>query len=239
MLFLMNRQKWLAIVLSLSFLMSLASACGNVTPSPTVTATRTLSPSPIPPATASHTPTAIPTPTNTSTPSPEPAIAPNCRITNEGGQLYLLSDAEFHDLGTLESELDRVLAKHYPEWAGYTQTVSWSTQPAKLGEIIVAASLDEYSNLQINPAVTLVTLGDSLNWQLPSNTDLYLKSQEISEELDRLAFDWEDPQNESLRRQYREVTNSATYAFYAYFNHNLDRLQSWCNTYQQLFATPP
>ena len=94
-----------------------------------------------------------------------------------------------------------------------------------MGEIIVAASLDEYSNLQINPAVTLVTLGDSLDWQLPSNTDLFLKSQEISEELDRLAFDWEDPQNESLRSQYPEVANSGTYALYAFFNYNLDRLQ--------------
>lgn len=234
----MNRQKWLWIVPSLSFLVSLAGACGNVTSTPTVTAT-ILSPSPIQPATASHTPTAIPTPTNTSTPSPEPEIAPNCRITNEGRQLYLLSAAEFHDLGTLESELDQALATHYPEWANYTQTVSWSTQPEKLGAIIVAASLDEYSSLQINPAVTLVVLGESVHWQLPLNTDLYLKSQEISEGLDRLAFDWEDPQNESLRSQYPEVTNSATYAFYTYFNHNLDRLQSWCNTYQQLFGTPP
>jgi len=150
-----------------------------------------------------------------------------------------LSDQEFHDLGILESELDQALAAHYPEWASYTQTVSWSTQPEKLGAIIVAASLDEYSSLQINAAVTLVVLGESVHWQLPSNTDLYLKSQEISEELDRLAFDWENPQNESLRSQYPEVTNSATYAIYTYFNHNLDRLQSWCNIYQQLFGTPP
>jgi hypothetical protein len=38
----------------------------------------------------------------------------------------------------------------------------------KVGEIIVSASYDEEANLQINPAVTLVTLGDSLDWQLPS-----------------------------------------------------------------------
>jgi hypothetical protein len=232
--------KRVLIVLSVILIVSLVGACGNSTLAPSVTATITSSPPLfVPSITPSRTPLAIPLPTNTYTASPEPDIAPNCRITNEGGQLYLLSDAEFHDLGTLERELDQALARHYPEWASYTQTVSWSTQPAKLGEIIVAASLDEYSNLQINPAVTLVTLGDSLDWQLPSNTDLYLKSQEISTELNRLSFDWEDPQNESLRSQYPAVANSGTYAFYAYFNHNLDGLQSWCNTYHQLFAAPP
>jgi len=235
--------KNLTLITLVSFLLA---ACTSAVPSsdsnellspPTIIATTTSSPAPIPPATASQTPTAIPLTTNTYTAAPEPDIAPSCRITNEEEQLYLLSDAEFHDLGTLESELDQALARHYPEWASYTQTVSWSAQPAKLGEIIVAASLDEYSSLQINSAVTLVVFGESVHWQLPSNTDLYLKSQEISEELDRLAFDWENPQNESLRSQYPEVTNTATYALYAYFNHNLDRLHSWCNIYEQLFGT--
>lgn len=233
-------QKRVSIGFYVILIVFLAGACGNTSTAPAVIATTALSPPPpILSLTPSHTPSAIPLPTNTYTASPEPDIAPNCRIDNEDGQLYLLSDAEFHDLGTLESELDRALARHYPEWASYTQTVSWSTQPEKLGAIIVAASLDEYSSLQINAAVTLVVLGESVHWQLPSNTDLYLKSQEISEELDRLAFDWEDPQNESLRSQYPEVTNSGTYALYLFFNSRLDRLQRWCNTYQQLFGTPP
>ena len=227
----------LTIVLLVAFQLG---ACGTATPAPTVTATRLPG---ITPSTHSITsspiPTVTPLPTNTLTASPELGIAPNCKIVNEEGQLYLLSDQEFHDLGTLESELDQALATHYPEWASYTQTVSWSTQPEKLGAIIVAASLDEHSSLQINAAVTLVVLGESLHWQLPSNRDLYLKSQEISEELDRLAFDWENPQNESLRIQYPEVTNNATYALYAYFSYNLERLQSWCNSYQRLFGTLP
>lgn len=219
----------------------LAACATNQLPTqPAILATTT--PSPLPfvlLATASYTPSPIPLPTTTYTVSPEPDITPNCKITNEQGHLYLLSDQEFHSLFTTAGKLDRALAGHYPEWANYTQMVSWNTQPVKLGEIIVSASIDIESNLQINPAVTLVTLGDKLEWQLPSNTDLYLKAQEVSTGLERLSWDWDRPQNESLRNQYPEIANSGTYAFYLFFNHNLDRLQSWCNTYQQLFGTSP
>jgi len=195
------------------------------------------------PSYPSLTPLLPPSQTSSATPLPttvsEPDIAPACRIAGEGGQLYLLSDKEFNDLATTKGKLNRTLASHYPEWANYTQMVSWSTQPVTLGEIIVAASLDEESNVQINPAVILVVLGESSDWQLPSDTDLFLKAQGISAELNRLDLDWDKPQNESLRNQYPEVANSGTYALYIYFNSKLDRLQSWCNTYRQLFQTSP
>jgi len=241
MLMLMNLLKQAKKLVTLAISTILLVACGIATPAPTVTATTVPS---ITPSTPSITPSPIPTttssPTNTLTASPEPDVAPNCRITNEGGQLYLLNDQEFRDLRTGEGKLDRALAAHYPEWANYTQPAPWSTQPVKLGEIIVSASLDVELNLQINPAVTLVVLGESLNWQLPANTDLFSKSREISLILKQHDFDWvDDPQNESLRSQYPEVANNATYALYALFNFNLDSLQSWCNSYQQLFGTPP
>jgi hypothetical protein len=228
------------IVFSILLFTSLIGACGDVTPVPIVTETvvvKLLSP------TSSITPSPIPSitslPMNTYTATPELDIAQDCKISDETGQLYLLSDQEFRDLRTTPGKLDQVLTNNYPEWANYTQMVPWSTQPVKLGEIIVSVSHDEESNLQINAAVTLVTLGDSLNWQLPSNTDIYLRSQEISTELNRLSFDWENPFDDSLRRQYPEVANSGTYALYAFFDYNLDRLQSWCNTYQKLFGNLP
>jgi len=229
------------LIVSLVILITIQlAACGIATPVPTVTAITTSSPTPIAPSiTPSYTPSAIPLPTNTYTASLEPDIAPNCKIANEPGQLYLLSEKKFRDLRTTEGKLNKALALHYPEWAHYTQMVSWDTQPVKLGEIIVSASLNEQLNLQINPAVTLITLGESMDWQLPANTDLFLKSREISEELEGMALDWVNPQNEGLRSQYPEVANSATYTLYAYFNYKLDRLQSWCNTYQRLFETPP
>ena len=238
MLLRMTIQKRVLMVFSVILIAISLGACGVATPAPNVTATATIVPS-ITPSTPSITPSPIPLPTTTYTASPELDIAPNCKIANEEGQLYLLNDHEFRDLSTTDGKLDRALAAHYPEWANYTQMVPWSTQPVKLGEIIVSASLDEEANLQINAAVTLVTLGDRLDWQLPSNTDLYLKTQEISTELNRLSFDWDSPQNESLRSQYPEVSNSGTYALYIFYNSKLDRLQRWCNTYQKLFGTPP
>lgn len=238
MLLRMTIQKRVLMVFSVILIAISLGACGVATPAPNVTATATIVPS-ITPSTPSITPSPIPLPTTTYTASPELDIAPNCKIANEEGQLYLLNDHEFRDLSTTDGKLDRALAAHYPEWANYTQMVPWSTQPVKLGEIIVSASLDEEANLQINAAVTLVTLGDRLDWQLPSNTDLYLKTQEISTELNHLSFDWDSPQNESLRSQYPEVSNSGTYALYIFYNSKLDRLQRWCNTYQKLFGTPP
>ena len=160
-------------------------ACGIAIPVPTATMTTPSFTQFIP----SITPTIVSSPTNTSTATPEPDIAPNCKIANEAGQLYLLSDYEFRDLRTTEGKLDQALSTHYPEWANYTQTVPWSTEPVKLGEIIVSASLDLEKDIQVNPAVTLVALGESLDWQLPSNMDLYLKAKEISTELNRLSLD--------------------------------------------------
>ena len=229
------------ILLTLVSFLPAACATHELPTQPTIVATTTSSPLPfVPSVTPSFTPSPMPLLTNTYTVSPEAEIAPNCEIANEKGQLYLLSDQEFSDFGTTEGELDRVLVTHYPEWANYRQRVSWSTQPVKLGEIIVSASLDEYLS-QINPAVTLVVLGESLDWQLPSTMDFFVRAQEISQVLQQQFDDFHggNPQNESLRSQYPEVENSATYALYVYFNHNLDRLQSWCNTYQQLFGTSP
>jgi hypothetical protein len=53
--------------------------------------------------------TAIPT-------TPTEFIEPNCKIANEEGQLYLLSDQEFRNLRTTVGKLNQALATHYPEW---------------------------------------------------------------------------------------------------------------------------
>ncbi len=229
------------IVLALiPLLLAACSTNESATHSPVVMTT-TPSPLPVNPSiTPSQTPSAIPIPTSTHTASPEPDIALNCNIINEAGQLYLLSDKKFQNLLAFTStrELDQALAIHYPEWSNYRQMVSWSAQPIAIGEIMNSASLDIELNLQINPAVTLVTLGESLNWQLPSNTDLYLKAREISLQLSRSGFDWDTQQNESLRSQYPEIVNGGTYALYIFFHSNLDSLESWCNKYQILFGTP-
>src|SRR5690349_236057 len=132
------------VLLTLVSVLLVACASNQMSTQPTVIASTTARSLPVVPvATASYTPSPIPLPTTTFTVSPEPNIAPNCRIRDEGGRLYLLSDNEFRSLFTTDGMLDLVLAAHYPEWANYRQAVPWSTEPVKLGEIIVAASLDE------------------------------------------------------------------------------------------------
>jgi len=82
-----------------------------------------------------------------------------------------LDDQVLFAMGPDDDELDQALADHYPEWANFTQSVQWSSEPAKVGEIVSEASFDE--KFALNPAVTLTTLGTSLDWQIPPDGDLF------------------------------------------------------------------
>lgn len=139
-------------------------------------------------------------------------------------QTNVIDDASFYYLGTTEEDINQALMVNYPEWGSYEQIVTWDTEPAKLGEIVLSASFQEQFSL--NPAITLVTLGENLNWQIPSNSDLYLQSVAISEKLFYLSFEWIKPENESIREQYPEITNAATYAIYAFLNHNREKVEN-------------
>ncbi len=187
----------------------------------------------VPPPTLTAT---IPVPTDAPTLTPEPDIAPECTIVNSEGKIYLLSDEVFFAFGPTEEKIDRVLADNYPEWASYEQNVPWDTKPVKLGEIVSAASSDDRFNL--NPAVVLVVLGESLSWQIPPDNDLFSPSRLISERLADFAFAWGKLGNEQIHARYPEVPNSATYALYAFFDYDKEKLQVWCNIYQNLFGVP-
>jgi len=58
----------------------------------------------------------------------------------------------------------------------------------------------------------------------------------VSEALIRPAWEWIKPENEQVRAQHPQISNGATYALYVFFEGNEDRLQTWCNTYRQLFG---
>jgi hypothetical protein len=214
----------------------LLTACGVAAPIPIASATViptfiTFTPSPIP--------TKTPSPTNIPTSTSEPAISPGCTIVNEKGQLFVLSNKEFSDLWSHERAIDQALARYYPEWANYRQTVSWSTEPVKLSEILNSASFDNEMNLQINSTVILVILGMSLDWQLPAHSDLFLKSREISLKLNDPALEWDTPGNEQLHLRFPNISNSASYALYTFFNTDQGKLGEFCTTYQKLFGTRP
>ena len=220
------------IIVSL-FVASLV-ACGVATPVPTVTTTMPSHTLFIPSITPSPILTVTPLPTNTSTATLEPGTPPGCMIHDEDGTLYVLSEKEFFAFGPSESNLDEVLVGNYPDWSSFKQTVSWYSEPVKVGTVIEAASFREQYNF--NPAVTLVTLGESLDWQIPADGDLYSRALQTSEALIRPALDWIKPENEQLRAQYPQIANGATYALYIFFGQDEGRLQTWCNTYQQLFG---
>jgi hypothetical protein len=235
---LMKIRKRVLTVSSVILTMFLSGACGAATPVPTLTATNAPSLTPITPTiTPSPIPTITSLPTGTYTATPEPDTPPGCKILNEDGKLNVLSDDVFFALGPSGEELDQALADNYPEWANYKQNVSWYPEPVTVGKIVREASFQE--RFALNSAITLVTLGESLNWQLPSNSDLFSESLTAGERLHHLWFEWTNPENKQIRAQFSEVANAATYALYVYFGYDGAKLQAWCMTYQRLFGTSP
>ena len=146
-----------------------------------------------------------------------------------------LDDQVFFALGPSGEELDQALANNYPEWANYQQNVSWYSEPVKVGKVVREASFQE--EFALNSGVTLVTLGESLDWQLPSTTDVFSESLVVGETLTNLWSEWINPENEQIRAQYPEVSNGATYALYAFFDFDTVRLQAWQDSYQRLFGS--
>jgi len=151
--------------------------------------------------------------------------------------INVIDDQVFFAFGPSVEELDQALVGNYPEWANYEQNVSWYSEPVKLSKIVREASFQE--KFALNSAVTLVTLGESRGWQLPSDGDVFLESLTISERLHHLWFEWTNPENEEIRAQFPEITNAATYAMYRYFNGDLSRLEDWCRTYVRIYGESP
>lgn len=239
MLVSMTIRKRIWIAFSVILIVFLVGACGNIAPIPTVAATATTMPS-LTPSTPSVTPP-IPTTTslltNTLTATSEPRTPPSCMIVSKDGKLFVLSDQVFFAIGPSEEEIDKALADNFPEWANYKQNVSWHSEPVKLSKIIREASFQE--KFALNSEVTLVTLGENLDWQLPSNSDLFSQSLTIGERLVRLWDEYSHPDNESIRSSYPQVTNGATYALYIFFGHDREKLRAWCMNYQRLFGSSP
>ena len=98
------------IFFTLVSLFLVACATNKLLTQPTSIATTTSSPLPfVPSVIPLYAPSHVQLPTNAYTASPEPDIAPNCKIANEEGQLYLLSDKEYHDLFTTGGKNVRTL----------------------------------------------------------------------------------------------------------------------------------
>ncbi len=216
----------------------LLSGCTN-NPAPTATHTR------LPPTltrTASLTPTLTatvpPTSTPTSTAAATPGPAANCTVFNTDGKLILLDKDVLYANGPSSKEIQQALAGTFPEWAAFTQAFERGekTYVYDIGKVMRTASLAE--TFSLNPAITLVTLGVSLDWQLPPDGDLYSRAYAIGERLDHLYWEYAF-NNDRIQSQYPEVANGATYALYLYFDRDQEVLRIWCETYYALFSQLP
>ncbi len=144
----------------------------------------------------------------------------------------VLHDGVFFHQGPQSAELDSALAEAFPHWSSFRQSLEWRTEPASVGEIIKDASFD--LDFDINPAVTLVTVGMLLDWQLPSDGDLYSLAHEVAKELNSLYYDYYFDRG-GVQVKYPEVHNPATYALYAFFNYDQQQLENWSKAYYELF----
>jgi hypothetical protein len=192
------------------------------TTKPSATIPLTLSPSPFP----------ISIPTLTPTPS--------CITTLNGNRIYVLSDDLSAHPGPDDEQLDQALLSSYPNWAAFTQKLPWHDEPVSVGQVFDDASFTK--EFQVNPAVTLVTVMVKLDHKLPNNGDLFSIARETAHLLDlhywKYAFDDVD-KTTHIKEKHPEIENAATYSIYAYFEYDMEKLDTWCRTYIELFNQSP
>ena len=182
------------------------------------------------------------TPSPTSSPTSIPTLTPasSCLTNIHGSKLYILHDSVLYH-GRIQGEnLDRALKENHPNWTTFTQIPYWDEKPLSAGEIIDAASFAE--EFQINPAITLVSLGVELDWKLPSNGDLFTIARETAKNLDGHYWDYafdDIDEHTQIKDSYPEIENAGTYAIYAYFEYDKEKLEVWCETYMDLFNHSP
>ncbi len=172
------------------------------------------------------TPTSLPTFTPT----------PGCVVPGAAGDLLILHNDIFGNQGPNGPELDRHLADAFPQWESFQQKLEWRDEPASAGQVVDDASFA--ATFELNPAVTLVTVGMQLGWRLPLNGDLFTLARAAGRNLELLFWDHVFDEG-GVQGRYPEVANAGTYAIYAFFEYDQAALQEWCETYIQLFGQSP
>ncbi len=146
--------------------------------------------------------------------------------------IYENSDVGW-ELGIWEAidVMQQALEEYHPEWALYSYKDSSSE------ERNVAYYLWNHSNAQfviVNPRVLMVTAGITLDWQIPVDKDLGFAITEIGVALTQHYRDFRF--DESLQELYPMVESPASYALYAYFNYDLEKLRLWMDEYDLMFG---
>lgn len=165
-----------------------------------------------------------------------PAFTPDfCNITQSQGEIQLISGLRFTALepgGPLD--FDRILAEQDPTWADFQQDVHGELRSA--GVVFHETAFGPELGTGVNPAVLLVTYGVERDWELPANGDLASEVDGIRARLHQYELEWI---LKTVDRSQYPVANAAAYALYRYFNGDLPKLESWCQTYVQVYNESP
>ena len=134
-----------------------------------------------------------------------------------------LSDAGI-ELGVREAVdvLQQALDEHHPEWAredGLAPYV-WNHSGAQM--------------IGVNPRVLLVTVGMSLDWQIPEDHDLREDVLQVGVALTQHYRDFRF--DEDLQANYPQIANAGSYALYAFFGYDLEKLETWQQEYDRMFG---
>jgi len=219
MLSLMDSLRRIFLIVALVLMATLFAGCGQVNPVPTATAGITPSPTSIIPTATRLLPTLTPTPIPLPTCTPLPVT-----------YLLVIDESVYNDVDAgIESGakgaikiLQQAMDDYHPEWgqegdlAGYV----WDHSHAQM--------------IGINPRVLLVTTGVTLDWQIPNDHDVRDDIVQVGVTLTQHYRDFRF--NEELQNDYPQVANAASYALYAFFDFDLEKLNMWQQEYDRMFG---
>lgn len=207
----------LAITL-LFFVTALFAGCGQVVPMPTATVE-------IKPTITSTFPIATkPLPTLTPPSLPLPACTPSpityVFVIDESVYNNVDAGIELGAKGAMEI-LQQAMEDYHPEWgqedlAGYI----WDHSAAQM--------------IGVNPRVLLVTAGVALDWQISNDHDVHDDIVQVGVTMTQHYREFRF--NEELRSDYPQVANAASYALYAFFDFDLEKLNAWQQEYDRMFG---
>jgi hypothetical protein len=118
--------------------------------------------------------------------------------------------------------LQQAMDDYHPEWgqqndlAGYV----WDHSHAQM--------------IGVNPRILLVTAGVTLGWQIPNDHNVRDDIVKVGVALTQHYRDFRF--NEELRSAYPQIGNAASYALYAFFDYDLERLSAWQQEYDRMFG---
>lgn len=216
----MTALKRILIFIVILFAAVQLAACGQVKPTPTDIATATITPSLSTPIT--------PSPISTTTQTATATVLPTCTPMSVD-YVYIIDESVYHSDAGIElgargaiEVLQEALEAHHPEWA----------QEDGLAEYVWDSSGTQ--NIGVNPRVLLVTAGVSLDWQVPEDQDLI---EDISRAGVALTQHYREFRfNEEWQANYPQVANAESYALFAFFDYDLEKLNAWQQEYDQMFG---